>query len=295
MTEENVENKPNEVPETTPTAKAPDPQPKPVEGLKASENVPTPIFNLKLKAKTLLGILTAIAVLIDEATFNITAASVNLKAMDPSRVAMVVFNYPREAFEEFNVSREGLIAFDIGAVLKIVKRADKDENIELIMLEQSPKLLLKIHGKAERIFDIPTLDPSTEELPTPKLNHEATIKIVASALHSAVEDAVLVSDHTRVYTLPESFEFKAAGDMLTGNIKFVKGSHTDLIDLTKQDLTKATSAIFSLEYFKEITKALKDVGDIATLQYATDMPIQIDVQTDKGSMTFYQAPRIEVE
>jgi len=264
------------------------------KGLKTSENTPLPVFDLRLKAKVLLAIFAAIATLIDEATFKIAQAGISLKAMDPSRVAMVVFEHPREAFDEFSVSREGLICIDIEAALKILRRADKDDNVQLSMRSDSPKLLLKIHGKYERTFDIPSLEPSTEEIPSPKLSHDTTVKITVQGLIGVVEDLAIVSDHFKIIATPNLLQFKATGDVVRGDINFAKGM-PDLLDLQKNDATKPTTATFSLEYFKEIVKNVKDVGDTATLQFATDMPIQIDIQNSKGSMRFYQAPRIEVE
>lgn len=292
---ENQENKPPEVTDPTPEPQTP---PQTATTLKPSEEPkkPLPIFNFKLKAKVLEAILSAIAIIIDEATFTITLNGVNLKALDPGRVVMVVFNYPKEAFEEFSVSREGPITFNIKEALKILRRTGKDDTAELVMVSDSARLFLKVHSKhAERLFDIPTLESSEEELPEPKLSLEAKIKLTTQVLNSAVEDAAIVSDHVKILTVPEIFELKATGDMTTADIKLVKGISPDLLDLEKQDLTKPTSATFSLEWLKAMSKTIKDISDVVVVSYSTDMPIQIDVQNTKGSMTFYQAPRIEVE
>lgn len=297
--EENQENKPSDVAEPQPETEQTVPvDPQPAQTLKPAEEPkkPLPVFHLKLKAKVLEAILAAIAIIIEEATFTISAGNVNLKALDPGRVVMVVFNYPKEAFDEFGVDREGLLAFDVTQALKILRRTGKDDVAELVMISNSARLILKVHDKhAERLFDLPILEPSEEEIPEPKLSHEAKIKLTTPALQSAVEDAVLVSDHARLITQPEIFELKAAGDMLQGNIKFVKGVSPDLLELEKQDMSKPTSAVFSLTWLKELVKGMAAVADIAVINYSTDMPIQIDAQNIKGSMSFYQAPRIEAE
>jgi len=305
------ENKPNDVSEPTP---APEPTPteaqttpKPTEATdspaettnplqpETQEKVETslPVFRLKLKAKMLEAILSAIAILVDEATFMVKASGINLKAMDPSRVAMVVFNYPKEMFDEFSVEREGLIAFNLSEALKILRRAGKDDNAELTMLSTSAKLNVEINGKATmRLFDISALEPDEEELPEPKLSHKTRMKLTAEMLKSAFEDVALVSDHTQIIVEPEVFQLKAAGDLMRADIKIVKGVSPDLLDIEVSERSKAT---FSLSWLTEIAKKVADLADTATVQLATDMPIQIDANTSKGSITFYAAPRVEVE
>ena len=60
------------------------------------------MFKLKVAdAKLLKDMATAISILIDEATFKIDPENLKLRAMDPSRVAMVDFEWPKTVFEEY--------------------------------------------------------------------------------------------------------------------------------------------------------------------------------------------------
>ncbi|UCG44928.1 MAG: hypothetical protein JSV58_05955 [Candidatus Bathyarchaeota archaeon] len=55
-----------------------------------------PLFKVKMAdSKTLKDMVTAISTLIDEATFDITPDAIKLRAMDPSRVAMIDFEWPK--------------------------------------------------------------------------------------------------------------------------------------------------------------------------------------------------------
>jgi len=59
---------------------------------------------------------------------------------------------------------------------------------------------------------------------------------------------------------------------------------------------ESSRATFSLSYLSEIVKAAVATSDIATLEFSTDMPIKLDFKQPKeGKLTFYLAPRIEVE
>ena len=54
------------------------------------------MFKLKVSdAKLLRDMATAISILVDEATFKIDPEGLKLRAMDPSRVAMIDFEWPK--------------------------------------------------------------------------------------------------------------------------------------------------------------------------------------------------------
>ena len=60
------------------------------------------MFKIKVAdAKLLRDMISAISILVDEATFNLVAEGMKLRAMDPSRVAMVDFEWPKTVFDEY--------------------------------------------------------------------------------------------------------------------------------------------------------------------------------------------------
>ena len=75
-------------------------------------------------------------------------------------------------------------------------------------------------------------------------------------------------------------------------IEMKKGSDA-LLDLETKENSKAT---FSLSYLSEIVKAAAATSDIVTLEFSSDMPIKLDFKQQKeGKLSFFLAPRIEVE
>jgi len=101
-----------------------------------------------------------------------------------------------------------------------------------------------------------------------------------------------VSDHVRIEMDNEKMTMRATGDLMGATVELKKGSDA-LLDLEAKEPSKAT---FSLSYLSEIIKTATATSDIATLEFSTDMPIRIDFQQPKeGKLTFYLAPRIEVE
>ncbi len=243
-------------------------------------------------AKMLKDMATAISTLVDEATFNLTPEGLKLRAMDPSRVAMIDFEWPKTIFDEYTCDQPTKMCINISEILKLLRRTAKDESVELNLDEKTNRLNIVIKGKYERTFNMPTLEATEEEVPTPKINFNIHAKVTTEGLHQAIEDVLLVSDHVKIEVDPEKLTMRAAGDLMGATIELKKGSDA-LLELEAKEPSKAT---FSLSYLSEIIKTAAGASDIATLEFSSDMPIRIDFQQPKeGKLTFYLAPRIEVE
>jgi proliferating cell nuclear antigen len=243
-------------------------------------------------AKLLKDMISAISTLIDEATFDINPDGIKLRAMDPSRVAMVDFEWPKTVFDKYSCSKPMKMCINISEMLKLLKRTGKDESVELSLDEKTGRLQLTITGNYVRSFNMPTLEAVEEEVPTPKVAFNVKLKITTDGLSQAIEDANLVSDHVRLEINKEKMVMRAAGDIMGATIEMKKGSDA-LLDLEAKEDSKAT---FSLSYLSDIVKAATATSEVATIEFSTDMPIRLDFQQpEEGKLTFYLAPRIEVE
>jgi proliferating cell nuclear antigen len=251
------------------------------------------LFKTKIAdAKQLKDMITAISTLIDEATFDINPDGIKLRAMDPSRVAMVDFEWPKTVFDEYTCSEPMKLCINISEMLKLLRRTGKDETVELSLDEKTGRLQMTIRGRYMRSFNMPTLEAVEEEVPTPKVAFNVRAKTTTDGLSQAIEDANLVSDHVRLEIDKEKMVMRATGDLMGATIEMKKGSDA-LLELEAKEPSKAT---FSLSYLSEIVKASAATSDIAIIEFSTDMPIRLDFQQPKeGKLTFYLAPRIEVE
>jgi proliferating cell nuclear antigen len=251
------------------------------------------LFKAKMSdAKLLRDMITAISTLVDEATFNITPDGIKLRAMDPSRVAMIDFEWPKTIFDEYTNDTPTKMCVNITEILKLLKRTSKDEAIELALDEKTNRLNVGIKGKYDRTFNMPTLEATEEEVPTPKITFNIKAKVTTDGLHQAIEDVLLVSDHVKIEVDPEKLTMKAAGDLMGATIELKKGNDA-LLEIEAKEPSKAT---YSLSYLSEIIKTAAASSEIATIEFSNDMPIRIDFQQPKeGKLTFYLAPRIEVE
>jgi len=251
------------------------------------------LFKLRVAdAKLLRDMITAISTLVDEATFNLSPEGIKLRSMDPSRVAMVDFEWPKTVFDEYTCTEPTKLCVNITELLKLLRRTGKDESVELSLDEKTNRLNMKIQGNYTRTFNMPTLEAIEEEVPTPKVTFNIKAEITTEGLNQALEDAALVSDHVKIEADEEKVTMHASGDLMGATIELKKGGEA-LLNLEAKEPSKAT---FSLSYLSEIVKAAAATSEIATVEFSKDMPLRLDFkQPQEGRLTYYLAPRIEVE
>ena len=251
------------------------------------------MFKVKMAdAKFLKDMMGAISILVDEATFDLTPEGIKLRAMDPSRVAMVDFEWPKSVFDEYSCGETIKMCVNISEMLKLLRRTGKDESVELTLDEKTGKLKIAIRGSYSRTFNMPTLEAMDEDVPTPKVSFNVSAKTTTQGLREAIEDASLVSDHVRIEADNEKMVMSATGDIMGAKIEFKTGDDV-LLEMKAKEASKAT---FSLSYLSEIVKASVPTSEIVVIEFSTDMPIKLDFQQEKeGTLKFFLAPRIEVE
>jgi len=235
-------------------------------------------------------LITAIATLVDEASFNISEEGIRLRAMDPSHVAMVDFEWPKTVFEEYVCEEPTKLSVNVAEMLKLLRRTGGDESIELILETGSPKLMMILKSKYTRTFGMSTLEPSTEEAPAPRISFNVSARLTTSLLRNALEDATTISDHIIFDASGEKLTMRAAGDVGNVVIDVEKGTDELLSLETKED----SRSTFSLNYLSEMVRAASNLSDIVQLEFSTDKPIRLNFEMpSKGKLQYYLAPRIE--
>jgi proliferating cell nuclear antigen len=251
------------------------------------------LFRMKISdAKTFKNVLTAISAIVDEATFNIGPDGIKLRAMDPSRVAMVDFEMKKTSFDEYEAAGESKVCINLSELLKLLKRAGKDDVVEISLDEESRRFMITMRGRYTRTFNMPTLEVGEEEVPEPRITFNVKATLTTSDLQDVLKDAALVSDNVRIEADEDNLVMVAKGDIAGAKIEIKKGSDA-LISMEAKEPSKAT---FSLSYLSEIVDAASGTSDIVTLEFSTDMPIRLDFrQRYDGKLSYLLAPRIEVE
>jgi proliferating cell nuclear antigen len=227
----------------------------------------------------------AISVLIDEAELVINDNGLELKATDPSQISMIDFSMPKSAFEKFE-TEETRLGLDLDYLNQILSRAQTGDELELKLDDKKAFLEVTYKGKAERTFQVPLIDISSSEVPTPKIEFDAELLINASFISNALKDVALISSHITLGCDSEKFFVKANSSK--GNLN--EESKQDKETLPELKVKTECRSMYPLDYLQDMLKGAS--GNIS-LYLKSNAPIKISYPIGEASITYFLAPRIE--
>lgn len=249
------------------------------------------LFRIRMAdARLWKNLVDAISTLIDEGSFNADRDGIKLRAMDPSHVAMVDFELPKSVFDEYVCDEPAKLSVNFSEMLKFLRRVGSDESIDLNFDPSNARLNIVLKSRYTRTFSMATLEPSSEEVPAPRLSFSSMARITTGCLKNSIGDASTVSDQIQFEATKDKLSLKASGDLGTVSIDVERGSE-ELLGLEVKEPSRAT---FSLNYLLEMVKAASNVSDIATVEFSTDKPLRLNFELpQQGKLQYYLAPRIE--
>ena len=233
--------------------------------------------------------ISIISELVTEGRFKISSNSIELVAMDPANVAMVIFKLLSSAFTEYKVEKDIEIAINLNNLKQILRRA-KPADILTLELEEN-KLKVQLKSNNIRTFYLPTIDIEDKEQKIPQLEFPISITTQSSVLNEVIEDADIVAESLSLEMEGGKFVVKATGDLSHAKIE-INESDSTKIKTDTQDLVKAK---YSLEYLKKMMDGSK-LSDEVTLRFNKDYPLRLDyTAVDRVQLSFILAPRVENE
>ena len=160
--------------------------------------------------------------LVNEARFKVTKDSMELVAMDPANVAMVIFKLLSSTFTEYDVKKDVEIAINLSNFKQIMRSAKPNDMLTL-ELDPKNKLIIQLKGDSVRTFNLPIIELDEKEQKIPDLKFPVTINISSSILNEAIEDVDVVSESVTFSAEPKKFTIHAEGDLSQANIEMKEG------------------------------------------------------------------------
>lgn len=231
--------------------------------------------------------ITIISDLVSEAKFKISPDGLELVAMDPANVAMVIFKLLSSSFTQFDVKQKEEIAINLNNLKQILRRAKGDDILSLETEENKLKIVLK--GATVRSFSLPTLEVDDKEQKVPQLTFPVAITMDATTLTDAIEDVSVVAESVTFLGDKQMLLVKAEGDLSKAMIE-IRPNETTSIKVDTDDKHKAK---YSLEYLKKMIQGAK-LHDKVSLYFNTDYPLRLEYKvTDRLLLSFILAPRVD--
>ena len=239
---------------------------------------------LKLEnPKIFSDVISIISELVLEVRLKVNKEGLNVVAIDPANVAMVVFKLPAKAFSELSIEKEEVLGVSLES-LKAVLRRVKFGSVLTIKREEN-LLKLIIQDKVNREFDLSLIDVEGEEKPVPNLDFSSKIEMNSLDFSEAIEDCSIVADACSFVSNPESFIIKAKGSLNSFQARF-----SDEANIQSED----ASSKYSLEYLQKMIKSSR-LADKVAINFSTNYPLKLDFNNDSIELGFILAPRVEAE
>ncbi len=228
-----------------------------------------------------------ISELVSEGRFKITKDSIELVAMDPANVAMVIFKLLSSSFTEYKVDKDVELAINLSNLKSILRRTKPTDMITLEL--EDNRLKIQIKGASVRSFLLPLINIEEKQQKIPELKFPVNIKTSSDILNDAIEDVDVVGESVTFEINKNKFIVSSEGDLSQAKIEIKDGQETKIE--SKGDV----KARYSIEYLKKMIDGSK-LADNVDIYFNKDYPLRLDYKTvDKIQLSFVLAPRVENE
>ena len=239
------------------------------------------------ESKYLKDSISVISELVNEATFKVKPEGLEMIAMDPANVAMVVFKLLSSCFSEYTIEKQTSIAINLNNLKQILRRAKPNDAITLEV--NSGKLDIILKSDTVRKFSLPLIDMEEKEKKVPDLKFPVTIKTYASILSDAIEDVGIVAESVSFAATPSKMTILAEGDLSKAEIEIIPDEKTRIDAAGKEEVKSK----YSVEYLKKMISGSK-ISDEVKIQFNKDYPLHLEFKSvDKAMLSFILAPRVD--
>jgi proliferating cell nuclear antigen len=231
--------------------------------------------------------ISIISELVNEAKLKISKDGIEMVAMDPANVAMVIFKLLPSAFTEYDVESPVDVAVNLANFRQILRRAGPSDMLTLELADS--KFNIKMKSASARQFSLPLLDSEVKEQKVPELSFPISIETDSTLFNEAINDAEIVSESVSFAAEPGKLSLQAEGDLNTAAIEI------NAAENTKITATKTAKSKYSIEYLKKMIEGSK-ISDKVLIQFNKDYPLKLSYTTiDKVMIAFVLAPRVDTE
>ncbi|MEC8875437.1 MAG: DNA polymerase sliding clamp [Candidatus Thermoplasmatota archaeon] len=251
------------------------------------------MFKARIKADSIKEFIGTVGSLVDEAKMNVSDDGIQVKAVDPSHVAMIEANLVKSAFDSYEAASAEM-GIDVDKFKTVLAVAGKEDMVDLEKDDKLNRLVVNI-GNLTRAM--PLLD--TSGMPDPKvpsLDLPASVSVSVEEISQGLKASKSVSDHIALSTSKNSFRLVCEGDN-QNRVDLSLGKE----QLEKLDSPEDTTSLFSLEYFALMVNSLP-ADRILHINLGSDLPVKVDADLAvddmtgaQGNVKFLLAPRIDRE
>ncbi len=237
--------------------------------------------------KLLVDSIGIISELVNDVQITLDKDKLEIIAMDPANVAMVVYKLLSSAFSEYKVEGKERIAVSLDGLKAILRRVKPNDTLSIELDKEKNKLKIVLKGDTARTFHVSLLDMEDREQRVPDLSFPVTVEMPSVVLDEAVQDMDVVA---------ESVAFIATkGKLIVEAESNLHAAKTEIDETDEISIKAGTSEMrskYSVEYLKKIVKGGKLSVKVG-INFGKDYPLLAEYVTkDKVSFSVILAPRV---
>jgi len=227
--------------------------------------------------------------LVNEVTFKADSDKIEMIAMDPANVAMVMFKIVSSAFVDYKVDKPVSFSVNLDNLDQILKRVKPNDTLHLELDSKNNKLKINIKGESNKTFNLSLIDIDESEQKVPDLKFNVKAEVSSSMFNESIEDMDIVAESVAFSAEPNKLSIASEGRFNAANVE-IQGGEGAVINTGKREKILAK---YSIEYLKKIVKGAK-LSEVAVIQFSEEYPLKVDYKVmDKLLLSFILAPRVD--
>ncbi len=227
---------------------------------------------------------------IESVIIEVNDNELTLKALDPSRTALIEFIIPKESFDEFEIDGKHMLIIDLEDVGKIMRSAERDDKISLSWSESSITFTFERRG-VSRSFTLPLrTEHEAESIPSLNLQLKNEYITAGTVLYDAIGSIEDVGETLWISGDERSLRLKSISDLGEAEVELSleKGTLEDV-----KSESPGFNVSFGMEYFSYLKQPVK-LADKVVIRADNDMPVHLTLEYAQGArLNYYVAPRSE--
>ena len=123
------------------------------------------MFQVTIKTDYLRSVVDATSILVDEMKLNFTPDQAYARAVDPAHVGMIDFKLKAEAFEDYKVENDVVVAVDLDKLKSMLKLPSTEDCISLLY-EDEGRLVVHMGNLTRNMSLLDTADMADTKIPS---------------------------------------------------------------------------------------------------------------------------------
>ncbi|MGA7923382.1 MAG: DNA polymerase sliding clamp [Thermoplasmata archaeon] len=243
------------------------------------------MFKARIRMEVLRELVEVVSTLVSEVKFTVSKDGIDVKAVDPSHVAMLVLKLDKSAFEEFTGEPTEL-GIDVEKLKEVLRLSKPGEFLDLQFDGGKNRLVIKA-GKVTRHMSI--VDPAGITDPkVPNVSPPGVAVVKMDELRQGIRGSESISDHVTLTLEPDGFSMHSEGE--TDRVDM----HLPKEGLGRLDVKDTVKSMYPLDFFSSMVKSITTADEV-TLHVGNEYPLKIEfpMAGGKGEGRFLLAPRVE--